>query len=102
MWTELLRAKKMLGYPFLRQRPILNYIADFYCKKWKLIIEVDGFSHDDPEAIERDKKRDRVLSGAGYHILRFTDYEVINELPFVQQKIEKWILRKEEETNTQK
>jgi len=44
MWCELLRNKKMLGYPFLRQRPIASYIADFFSKDLKLIIEVDGLA----------------------------------------------------------
>jgi very-short-patch-repair endonuclease len=91
MWTELLRAKKMQGYAFLRQRPILNYIADFYCKDLKLIIEVDGFTHDDSIQAEKDNVRTRDLNQNGYHIMRFTDYEVMNELPQVKDRIEKWI-----------
>jgi very-short-patch-repair endonuclease len=44
LWNQLKR-RKMLGYSFLRQRPILNYIVDFYCPKLKLVIEIDGDSH---------------------------------------------------------
>ena len=57
IWSELLRGRKMLGYPFLRQRPVLHYIADFMCKPLKLIIEVDGFTHDNPEKLRRDNER---------------------------------------------
>ena len=46
LWTKLLRSKQMKGYQFLRQRPVLNYIADFMCKELRLIIEVDGESHE--------------------------------------------------------
>ena len=55
VWTYLLRAKKMKGYPFLRQRPILKYIADFYCKDLKLIVEVDGWTHEDEAIREKIK-----------------------------------------------
>ena len=46
LWIEVLRNKKMDGYKFTRQKPIENYILDFYCSKLKLGIEVDGSSHD--------------------------------------------------------
>jgi very-short-patch-repair endonuclease len=45
LWCELLRNGQMNGHRFLRQRPIDKYIADFICRKVKLIIEVDGYSH---------------------------------------------------------
>jgi len=54
LWSELLRAKKMMGYSFLRQRPVGYYIADFLCKDLKLIIEADGISHEGKE--EYDKR----------------------------------------------
>lgn len=57
LWTKLLHAKKMKGYQFLRQRPVLNYIADFMCKELKLIIEVDGESHESEDQWYKDKKR---------------------------------------------
>ncbi|MEM6377991.1 MAG: endonuclease domain-containing protein [Bacteroidota bacterium] len=90
-WKELLRAKKMMGYAFLRQRPILNYIADFYCKDLKLVVEIDGFTHETIEAIEKDKIRDATLRVAGYKTIRFTNYEVLNELEDVKLKLEKYI-----------
>ena len=54
VWVNLLRAKKMKGYPFLRQRAILRYIADFYCKPLKLVIELDGFSHENEEVQKKE------------------------------------------------
>lgn len=45
LWQELLQNKQMYGYAFLRQRPVMNFIADFMCKELMLIIEVDGYTH---------------------------------------------------------
>ncbi len=70
-----------LGYPFLRQRPLLNYIADFMCKELKLIIEVDGYTHKF-KTVE-DMERDSVLAGNGFTTLRFTDEEEMKDLPNV-------------------
>jgi very-short-patch-repair endonuclease len=61
LWTKLLRAKKMNGYQFLRQRPVLNLIADFMCKELKLIIEVDGESHESENQWYKDTERQREL-----------------------------------------
>src|SRR5690348_3380457 len=57
LWCELFRNKQMLGYPFLRQRPIDKYIADFFCKELKLVIETDGTSHTWKGAAERDQQK---------------------------------------------
>lgn len=65
IWVELLRNKQMLGRPFLRQRAIGNYIADFFCKELKLIIELDGSAHIMQE--EADKHRDDTLEQLGLH-----------------------------------
>ena len=50
LWKYVLRRRNMMGYQFHRQRPVLQYIADFICKELLLIIEVDGISQDDIEA----------------------------------------------------
>jgi len=47
LWYLILSKMKLLGYKFTRQKPLLTYIVDFYCHKLKLIIEVDGKSHDE-------------------------------------------------------
>ena len=57
LWRYVLRARKMKGYSFRRQRPVLHYIADFMCKELKLIIEVDGITHQFEETIKYDKIR---------------------------------------------
>lgn len=91
LWSELLRAKKMKGYQFLRQRPVLNYIADFMCKKLRLIIEVDGYSHESEKQWYKDRIRQEELEEYGFTILRFTDDEVLNDLDNVHRVIEQWI-----------
>ena len=56
LWIQL-RRKQMLGFDFHRQKPLLDYIADFYCPELNLVIEIDGYSHDFEETQIRDKKR---------------------------------------------
>jgi very-short-patch-repair endonuclease len=91
MWCELLRNKKMLGYPFLRQRPIANYIADFFSKDLKLVIEVDGLSHEWEGQFEKDQIREKVLRMLGFNILRFTDDEVMQDIENVDRTIKHYI-----------
>ncbi|NBC64326.1 MAG: DUF559 domain-containing protein [Bacteroidetes bacterium] len=90
LWAELLRGKQT-GYTFLRQRPVLNYIADFLCKDLKLIIELDGYSHEFEQQWKKDKERQNELEEAGFKILRFTDDEVMNDLRNVESEIMYWI-----------
>jgi very-short-patch-repair endonuclease len=89
LWCELL-SKSKTGYTFLRQRPIGEYIADFLCKDIKLLIEVDGYSHN--FKTEEDRVRDSVLNELGYTVLRFTDEEVMKDLPNVQRVIEACVM----------
>ncbi len=72
LWNEL-KAGKMKGYKFNRQKPLGNYIVDFYCKKLNLVIEIDGESH--LNKYEEDKKRQKQLEKRGLHFLRFDDLE---------------------------
>ncbi|HET6527538.1 MAG TPA: endonuclease domain-containing protein [Balneolaceae bacterium] len=92
LWKEVLRGGKMHGYTFLRQRPVLNYIADFMCKRLMLIIEVDDFMHKSEEQWKLDKERQKELEEAGFTVLRFTDDEVPADLRNVERVIEYWLL----------
>ncbi len=94
LWNEL-KQKKMLGYDFDRQRPIDNYIVDFYCKDLMLAIEVDGISRDFEEVILNDEKRQKRLEEMGVHFLRFDDREVKRDMDNVLRTIEYWILEKQ-------
>ena len=91
LWCELLRNKQMMGYPFLRQRPIHKYIADFFCKELKLIIETDGITHTWENAQEKDKRRSMELEALGYHVIRFDDHDVMKNIGWVKEEIETWI-----------
>jgi len=88
LWNEL-KSRKMLGYQFMRQKPIKRYIVDFFCSKLKLIIEIDGDSHYGKE--EKDKKRQEELEGLGLSFLRFDDLDVKFKMDEVVNGIKKWI-----------
>jgi len=75
LWQEL-KGKQMLGYDFDRQRPIDEYIVDFYCKDLQLSIEIDGESHTHEEVAENDVVRQKRLEELGVRFLRFDDLEV--------------------------
>ena len=86
LWKYALRAKQM-GYTFNRQRPVLNYIADFMCKELKLIIEVDGYTHLLDDVIKNDIIRQQRLENAGFKVIRFKDEEVLKEINSVSKII---------------
>ncbi|MFO0795194.1 MAG: endonuclease domain-containing protein, partial [Candidatus Brocadiaceae bacterium] len=87
LWKYALRAGHIKCYQFRRQRPVLQYIADFLCKELKLIIEVDGITHLDDETSEKDKRNARALESAGFTIIRFTDEDVLKNMSGVIQRI---------------
>jgi very-short-patch-repair endonuclease len=84
LWKKL-RSRQLLGYQFMRQKPIDNYIVDFYCSKLKLIIEIDGITHHDKQ--EYDKKREDKLRELGFEIMRFDGFYILNNTPETLQLI---------------
>jgi very-short-patch-repair endonuclease len=84
---EFLRNRKLNGLKFRRQHPIDHYIADFYCHEVKLIIEVDGGIHNSLEHKKSDEYRDNQLLEKGITTLRFTNEELLHELPKVLKEI---------------
>lgn len=90
LWKEL-KAGKMMGYKFNRQKPLLNYIVDFYCKPLKLVIEVDGGSHDNQISYDRDIKRQEELEKIGLNFLRFDDSDVKRNMSSVLRTIEGYV-----------
>ncbi|MEX0905500.1 MAG: endonuclease domain-containing protein [Balneolaceae bacterium] len=94
LWEEL-KQKKMLGYQFLRQKPVGNYIVDFFCHKLKLVLEIDGDSHRE-ENYEYDMERQGWLESIGLAVLRFDDLEVKKDMDNVLMAIEGWIRNYEE------
>ena len=73
LWKYALSKRQMSGYAFRRQRPVLNYIVDFICLKLKLVIEVDGYTHQLRENEIKDAKRQREIEFMGFTVLRFKD-----------------------------
>ena len=91
LWQEI--KSKKLGYQFLRQRPVGEYIVDFYCTTLNLAIEIDGISHD--AKTEADVKRQNMLESRGVQFLRFTDSEVRYNLEGVVRGIREYIEKME-------
>ncbi len=79
--------KQLGGYQFYRQRIIGDYIVDFYCPKFKLVIEVDGGQHYSDDAVEKDTKRDAYLASHEIRVLRFTNADVLENIDGVIYKI---------------
>lgn len=90
MWNEL-KQGQMLEYDFDRQRPILNYIVDFYCKDLKLAIEVDGITHTEQAISAKDSTRQKELEEYGITFLRFDALLVINKVEAAVRQIREWI-----------
>ncbi|MEI7983889.1 MAG: endonuclease domain-containing protein [Bacteroidota bacterium] len=82
LWQKL-RFKKLQGAIFRRQHPIKYFIVDFYYHRARLVIEVDGEIHDDPQAISHDQNRTAELNNLGLRVIRFTNEQVENDLPEV-------------------
>ncbi len=97
LWKYVLRAGMMKGYTFNRQRPVLNYIADFFCKKLCLVIEVDGITHEQEEVQLKDKKKEGDLERAGFRVVRFTDDEVLSDIEGVRRTLEYFVEEREKE-----
>ena len=89
LWDRVLKNKKTKGLQFNRQYPLDNYIVDFICRKIKLIIEVDGYSHQ--FKYEEDIIRDTQMKKLGYSVLRFSEHQVRTDLQNVIRCIEKFI-----------
>jgi very-short-patch-repair endonuclease len=86
LW-QYLRRKQIHGVQFYRQKPILNYIADFYSAKAKLVIELDGNQHYEPEHRKEDLIRDRALAELGLLTLRYSNQQVFTETGAVVKEI---------------
>ncbi|MBX3240682.1 MAG: DUF559 domain-containing protein [Chitinophagaceae bacterium] len=91
LWKYVLRAGKLKGFHFRRQRPVLNYIADFMCMELMLVIEVDGITHLWEETVIKDKKKQKDLEAIGFTVIRFSDDEVLNKIGYVTEYLENWI-----------
>lgn len=86
LWSKI-RSKQLKGHQFYRQKIIDNYIADFFCPKAKLVIELDGGQHYSNDGKEKDAARDAFMAGIGLKVLRFSDRDVFENLNGVVEKI---------------
>jgi UDP-N-acetylmuramate-alanine ligase len=89
MWYDVLRFWELKKYRFLRQKPLLNFIADFYCSELGLVIEVDEDNHENQQ--EYDTHRTRELEQYGLTILRFHNLKVMDDPVSVEKEIIHWI-----------
>lgn len=85
LWYDFLKA-----YPiqFKRQHPVGSYIVDFYCYKAKLVVELDGSQHCEPDDIAYDQKRTRFLQQKGLYVLRLSNLDVLKNFDGVCQNID--------------
>ena len=96
-WLRL--KEKFPEYKFRRQHPISIYVADFYCHKLKLVIEIDGSIHDSPDVKINDEKRQKDLEDLKLTVIRFSNEQIKNDvenvLQFVSSTIENLTLKRE-------
>jgi very-short-patch-repair endonuclease len=84
LWQRL-RDRQCSGLKFHRQYSIGRFIVDFFCSRAGLIVEVDGDVHQ--QQIEADLEREQILTGLGFHVIRFTNAQVLEQTDQVLQKI---------------
>ena len=86
LWSRL-KGKQLLGLRFNRQKPLLNYIVDFYCHQVKLVIECDGSQHFEENYAGQDQKRDAQLNRQGIHVMRFDNSQILTTIDLVMEAI---------------
>lgn len=95
LWQKIKR-RQYYGYDFHRQKPIDNFILDFFCHELMLGIEIDGYSHEIVEVYKKDVVKEEKVKSLGISLLRFTDNQVFNDMDNVLRAIEGFILEFEE------
>ncbi len=92
MWNQL-KGKTVRGYQFMRQKPVGQYIVDFYCNKLRLVIEIDGDSHLGRKRY--DTERTLYLESLGLTVLRFADSDVKRNMEGIvcvlHDYIDRWV-----------
>lgn len=99
LW-QYLKNKQLMGYDFHRQKPIDNFMADFYCNKLRLAIELDGYTHGFEEAANKDKLKEKKLKELGISILRFYNEDVMRNIDSILRAIQCYIEDFEERHKT--
>ena len=85
LWYDFL---KTYPVPFRRQKQFGRFIVDFYCAKAKLIVEIDGSQHFEPEGQDKDRARDAYISRLGLAVLRFSNDDVDRQFEGVCERID--------------
>ena len=91
LWQRINR-DQLLGFRFNRQKPLLSYIVDFYCLKAKLVIELDGSQHYEPDYQEKDRLRDAELNSLGFTVMRFDNHSVMTNIDSVVEAIYQYLI----------
>lgn len=86
LWSGI-KGKQLKGYQFYRQKPIGNFIVDFYCPKAGLVLELDGGQHYTEDGRAKDSRRDEFMQSMELRVLRFSDREVFENMEGVFEKI---------------
>jgi len=86
-WNELRRMPSYESHPFNRQKPLGEYIVDFYCHENRLVIEIDGDTHGTREGQLNDQKRTAFLESQGLRVIRFTNREVLHNIDGVMESL---------------
>jgi 5-methyltetrahydrofolate--homocysteine methyltransferase len=88
LWA-CLRNRQLGGVKFSRQVSIGPFFADFCCRDAKLVIEIDGVTHETPDELARDHRRTAWLEAQGYRVIRFRNEELMGDLDFVLERIQR-------------
>jgi very-short-patch-repair endonuclease len=86
LWLRL-RRKQLMGVQFYRQKPLGNFVVEFYAPRAKIVVEFDGSQHHEPAAMKADAERDECLSRLGLNVLRFDNLQVLRETESVLDTI---------------
>jgi very-short-patch-repair endonuclease len=86
LWQQF-RGRRLMGRKFRRQHPVGPFVLDFFCDDARLVVEVDGGVHREPDQRERDAQRQEALEGLGLTVLRFRNEEVVFEVEQVLEQI---------------
>ncbi|MDD4902116.1 MAG: endonuclease domain-containing protein [Patescibacteria group bacterium] len=97
LWSQLRNSQ--LGYKFRRQQGVGKYIVDFFCPELKLVIEIDGATHETEEEIKQDKIRQIFLESLGLKILRYRNLEIKEGLGGLVQYLIKFLKERDNEIN---
>ena len=96
---RMLNGKQFKGYDFHRQKPIGEFIADFYCYDLRLVIEIDGITHLDKDVIKKDRIKSQYFNSIGLNILRITDDLVLGNWMMVEKELIRYIKEFEKATH---